>query len=223
LSHATYNVGVLDFDPPYVYSIDQGFDIDLTKAICDRLKTQCNLFSMNYQQFFTALDKGDIDFALGAIFINNDATHIFSLPYIAGLGQFMVLKNSSIQKVEDLRGKTIGLLKGNPSGNIFVNFLNQNYPGQFQLKDFDTISDLVDALNNQTIDAAFVRRSTIIYWTQYDGSLFKPIGNINPLGGGMGVMSVPQNRALIDNINDILKQMEMDGSYLNLYNIYFTE
>lgn len=216
-----YNVGVLDFDPPYVYSPSQGFDIDLTKAICTRLKTQCHLIPMNYHQFFTALTNGQIDFAIGAIFINNDPQYLFSLPYIVGLGQFMALKSSPIQTVNDLKNKITGVLEGNPSGSAFVDFLNKKYPGQFQIKDFGSVNDLVTALSNHEIAAAYLRHSSVRYWTQSDTGLFKPLGPVDTVGEGMGVMSIPQNSALIQQINVILKQMEADGSYLALYNMYF--
>lgn len=221
--NAAYKVGIVAFDPPYVYSINEGFDIDLTKIICQRLKIQCILIPMSYNKLFTALDSGDIDFALGAIFIKPNSGYLFSLPYTIGRGQFMVLKSSSAHTVEDLKGKDIGVIKGNPTGSAFVDFLNSHYPDLFQIKDYDSINDLVTALNNQSVSAVFMRRSAVQYWTQNNASLFKSLGAINHVGSGIGVMSSLQNTNLIQQINTVLKQMEADGSYLNLYKIYFNE
>ncbi len=87
-AQATLNVGVLRFDPPYVYSPSEGFDIDLSEDICSSLNTECNFIPMNYHEFFTSLDNGTIDFAIGGIFIHADPKYIFSLPYIASPEKF---------------------------------------------------------------------------------------------------------------------------------------
>lgn len=160
---ATLNVGILTFDPPYVYSPSEGFDIDLTRDICVRLKTKCKLVFMNYNEFFPALDKGQIDFALGGIFIDPASHYIFSLPYIVGRGQFMTLKNSPYHTVAELKGAAVGVIKGNPAGNFFVDFLINTYPGMFQVKAYDNVNDIVVALNNNLISAAFIRRSSVRY------------------------------------------------------------
>ncbi|RUR13806.1 transporter substrate-binding domain-containing protein [Legionella sp. km772] len=218
-SQAALNVGVLVFDPPYVYSPSEGFDIDLTRDICTSLKTECNLVFMNYHEFFPALDTGKIDFAIGGIFIQPSPKYIFSLPYIVGLGQFMTLRGSPYQKIADLKGTTIGVIKGNPSGSLFITYLQNSYPG-FKINEYDSISDIVTALNNKSISAAFMRRSSVKYWTQ-NCTLFAELGPIDEIGFGIGIMSTPQNAALIERINQILMVMEQNNSYLNLYSTYF--
>lgn len=218
-AQADLNVGVLNFDPPYVYSTSGGFDIDLTKAICTILHTKCNLIPMDYHDFFGALDQGNIDFALGGIFIQPGSDYIFSLPYMVGLGQFITLSSSPYNAVDDLKGSVVGAIAENPTGVVFVDFLNKNYPGEFEIHYFNNVNDLVNALQNKTITAAYMRHSSVHYWTQ-NSSLFKALGPINTVGA-IAVMSAPKKTDLIQRINSALMQMESNGSYINLYNIYF--
>lgn len=217
---ATLNVGILTFDPPYVYSPSEGFDIDLTRDICAGLKTKCNLIFMNFNQFFSGLDNGKIDFALGGIFIDPTSQYIFSLPYIVGRGQFMTLKNSPYHTIADLKGTTVGVIKGNPAGNFFADFLANTYPGMFHAKDYDNVNDIVTALNNNLISAAFIRRSSVRYWTLNDLA-FRELGPVHQIGTGIGIMSTPQHAALIMQINQVILNMESDNSYITLYNTYF--
>ena len=72
----------------------------------------------------------------------------------------MELETSSAQTVSDLKGTTIGVIKGNPAGSDFVDLLNKTYPNKFQIKAYENVSDIVNALNNKSISAAFMRRSS---------------------------------------------------------------
>lgn len=220
---APLKVGVLTFDPPYVYSTTEGFDIELINSICEKLSLQCQLLPMNYHEFFQSLDNETIELAIGAIFINpvSEEHYMFTLPYMVGKGQFLTLRSSSIQSPADLKGQIVGVIKGNPVGNTFANYINQNFPGQFQLKDFESVNDLITDLTNKTIAAAFLRRSSANYWEQNGDGVFKTFGPIVTIGSGMGIMTLPKNTALIQQINGLLEKMEADGSYLTLYNIYF--
>lgn len=38
---------------------------------------------------------------------------------------------------------------------------------------------------------------------------------------GNGIMALPSNQPLISQINQVIRAMEQDSSYLNLYKIYF--
>jgi len=137
-----------------------------------------------------------------------------------GLGQFMTLRGSPAETVNDLEGTNIGVIKGNPAGSVFVDFLNTTYPNVFKINDYNNVNDIVTALNNKSISAAYMRRSSVKYWTQ-NCTLFKELGPITQIGTGIGIMSIPQNTALIEQINRILMTMESNNSYLSLYSTYF--
>ena len=56
----------------------------------------------------------------------------------------MELETSSAQTVSDLKGTTIGVIKGNPAGSDFVDLLNKTYPNKFQIKAYENVSDIVN-------------------------------------------------------------------------------
>ena len=219
-ARADLRIGVLNFDPPYVYSSNEGFDIDLSRDICSALESKCKLIPMDYHAFFTALDAGEIDIAIGGIFIRPDPKYIFSLPYVLGLSQFITLRASPYLRVADLKGSTIGVIKGNPAESYFLDSLFTGYANQFHIKSYDNVNDIITALNNKTISAAYMHRSSVRYWTQ-NCSLFKALGPVKPVGTGIGVMSTLKNANLIEQINQILMRMESNNSYINLYRTYF--
>ncbi|WP_172458244.1 transporter substrate-binding domain-containing protein [Legionella quinlivanii] len=222
-AHAVIKVGTVFFYPPFVLSLNEGFDIELMQSLCQGLKEQCQMIPMDFNKLYTSLDKGQIDLAIGGIAISplrkND--YIFSLPYMLSKGQFLVLQGSGINSMEDLKGAAVGVIKGDPKGGVFYNYLESNFGDFFQIQTFDDIEDIITALGNKTIKAAFLHHSTAVYWEQNGGNQFQTFGNIIPIGEGYAIMALPANAALIQRINVLLQGMEKDNAYLNLYKTYF--
>lgn len=221
--NATIKIGTLFFNPPFVLSLNEGFDIDFSRLICKSLQQECVLIPMDFDAFFPALDSGKIDIAIGGISIptNAQSKYIYSLPYMLCKRQFMILKDSAINSIEDLDGTTVGSIKGDEKESLSYNYLSIAYPGKFQVKLYDDIEDLVTALSSKEISAAFMHRSSVNYWIENGGDQFKSLGKVFTLGDGIGIMALPKNQLLIQQINGVLQTLEKDNGYLTLYSTYF--
>ncbi|STX28770.1 arginine-binding periplasmic protein [Legionella beliardensis] len=221
-SLADIRVGTLFFYPPFVLSNDSGFDIQLIKTICQNINQKCIMVPMDYYSLFSALNTGKIDIAVGGITISKKLkeTYIFSLPYMLSKGQFIVQKGSAYKSVNDLKGKTVGILMTEEKQGAYYNYLLENFPGLFVIQQFDDIEDLMTSLNENEISAAFLNYLSASYWVMSSASQLQNLDAATPLGEGIGIMSIPNNANLIDEINGQLLQMEKDGSYLKLYNMY---
>ncbi len=68
-ANALIKIGTVFFNPPYVFSLNEGFDIDLSQMLCKGLQEQCQLIPMDYSALFPALINGTIDIAIGGISI----------------------------------------------------------------------------------------------------------------------------------------------------------
>jgi len=224
-SYADIKIGTLYFDPPFVYSLNQGFDIDLSRVICKHLQETCEFIPMNFVNIFPALNQGKIDIAIGGLPIPSppDIDYIYSLPYLLNQGQFMVLKDSNINSVDQLKGATVGVVRGKSTGSVFSSYLTETYSNAFQLKQYDDMEDVITALTNKKVSASFMHRSTVNYWVQNAGEQFKPMGKIVIIGNGIAILATPKQNQLIEKINTILQVIEKDGTYLKLYNTYFPD
>ncbi|MCL9683941.1 transporter substrate-binding domain-containing protein [Legionella maioricensis] len=221
--YSDIKIGTLIFNPPFILSLGAGFDMDLTRLLCKRLNEQCHFIPMTIDQLSNALHNGEIDMAIGGISISptQKTDYIFSLPYMLSKGQFLVLSDGPYQSLNKLQGSTVGVVQDDLNGGVFYNYLQTTYHGLFKIQQYANVSDILSALNSKVISAAFLHRSVVNYWTQQDGSNLPPLGPIVLLGDGIAFMASPKNKELIDRINVLLKQMEQDNTYLNLYNTYF--
>lgn len=219
LSIAKITVGIPTYRPPYVISPTQGFDIQIMQTICKRLNEECVFKSMEYNDLGKALMDGVIDVAVGAITISNTRLQnfIFSLPYKPCHGDFVVNDASNIKAIADTTGKSIGVL----SGSELEEFLNTNYNKSIKIVPYEVIDDLFNDLINNKLNSIFIDRKTAHYWQQSTGFVFRTVGESIPIGKGFGIMTMPKNAKLIEEINKKLLQIENDGTYVTIYNLYF--
>lgn len=223
MSYSTINIGTLIFKPPYILSPGNGFDIDLAQLVCQRLHEQCRFIPMDMNGLYKNLQEDEIDLAMGGIPISYalKINFIFSLPYMLSKGQFLVLKSNKMNSTNELQGKTIGVLRNILNGGVFYGYLLEHYQNSLKIKLYDDIEDILSDLNNKTISAAFLDRSSVNYWMQVGGAQFKPLGVVHIIGNGIAIVASPKNTALIKRINPILEDIEKDGNYFKLYDTYF--
>ncbi|WP_454784600.1 transporter substrate-binding domain-containing protein [Legionella sp. WA2024007413] len=225
ISYATINIGTLIFKPPYIFSPKNGFDIDLAQLLCQRLKEQCDFIPMGMDELYKKLQQGKVDLAMGGIPISHDlkTNFIYSLPYMLSKGQFLILKNSEINSINELQGKKVGVLRNPLNGGLFYEYLSTHYAKLFQMKLYEDVEDLLADLHNKTIAAAFLNRSSVNYWTQEGGDQFQPLGEVHIVGDGVVILAPPKNQALIGRVNNVLKAIEKENTYIKLYNTYFAD
>lgn len=220
---ANVKVGIVFFYPPYVMSSNEGFDVDLIRSIFQRLNIDFVCIPMDFHKLFNALSTGQIDIAISGITISlqRKQKYLFSLPYMLSYGQFLTLKQSNINSIDSLQGKTVGVIRGDESGGIFYSYIYSKFNTLFNLSQYNDIEDVITALSSGEIAAAFLDKSTADYWQQNSGDQFREFDSPIQIGLGIGVMALPSNKDLIEQINAQLEIMEKDGTYLKLYSTYF--
>lgn len=226
--HAKIRIGTVSFDPPYVFSLDQGFEIELIKLLCHRLNEECEISSMSYFSLFTNLKNGKIDLAIDSIpfYITQNSSnedYIYSYPYLLNEGQFLTLKSNNINLVKDLpKGSRIGLVRESniPNQGVFYDFFISKYDSNFQIILFDDMESLIAALSNGKITAAFLDKNEANYWELNGGDQFNALEKSVKVADGIGIMALPKNSLLINQLNQELKKIETQNEYINLYNTY---
>lgn len=220
--YADVNIGVITYNPPFVFGINQGFDIDLVTLVCQRLKLKCALTQLPYNRVFKALNEDKIDLIIGGITLPDSGlqNYICTMPYLVSRGQFVVLKSDKYNTVNDLMGGKVAVMKGEVFSSAGFEYLQQHYNGKLTIIPYDEPKALLEAFTNGTVDAAFINESSAHYWHQISQGKFTLLGKPIAFGQGIGMVALPKNSALINNINHALQGIEDDGSYIKLYNAY---
>lgn len=112
------NVGNSPDYPPFESIGDGGerigFDIDLLKAITEKMGVKIHWVTMEFAAIVTAVQSGQVDMGMSGFSVTPERANQvgFSSPYFAS-GQVLVVRNDSdIQSVADLKGKRIAVQLG---------------------------------------------------------------------------------------------------------------
>ena len=112
--------------PPFEFIADdgsiQGFDIELISAILDLAGIEYTVESMEFDALPAALAAGQIDIAIAGMTISEEKSQsvLFSEPYFSATQKIIVLADSPIKTVEDIKaGMKIGVQLGT-TGDIYV-------------------------------------------------------------------------------------------------------
>lgn len=219
-------VGTPPFSPPFVMADDashhfSGFDVAIIMTVCQRISATCVLKPIpEFEATIDALENGEIDLMIGDITITpeREQEFLFSLPYLASYAQFISLASSPVNSLANLHGKTVGCERA----TLFPSLTNNILAGNVSIKTYVEIPAMLTALGNNEIDALVTDEQTADYWYANNLDTYKLIGKAIPLGLGYGIAATKGKDALIASINKALLAMESDGTYLKIYNTYFS-
>ncbi|HCJ1168359.1 TPA: transporter substrate-binding domain-containing protein [Legionella pneumophila] len=161
---------------------------------------------------------GKIDLAIAAITITDERQQafLFSLPYLASEARFVTTKNNSLKSLKKLTHKKTGIIRD----SLFKQLITHKFKSN-SIKEYPSTDKLITALNQYEVDVLLMDDFSADYWIANNNRLFKGVGDTIPIGIGYGIMAKKNSMALINKMNQALKQIERNGIYLSLYNKYF--
>ncbi len=203
---------------PYVYEDPKnpgvyiGFEVDIAANIAKQLGVKPELVIDPWDNLIPDLQKGDFDIAMNGIEGTEDRAKIvmFSEPYFVYAQQITVRQETQgINKLEDLKGKTVATLSGTAAEDIL-----RSIP-QILVKINPEIIYSYQDLENGKVDAVVLDS---IIADAYGITNLKLKNTGEPFGEGFYIIAFRQNQvALRDAINNILKRMKENGELRAIY------
>lgn len=225
IAHAQLGVriGTVTYAPPFVVATGRhhsfGFDIELMNHLCLLAGWECQYVNMPFPELFKAVRNAEVDLAIGAISITaaNEEQVLTSLPYMASKGQFITLLTSPIHTIENITNHKLGMI----GGRQYKDLLEMVFANKIQAVEFMDLTSLLQGLNNKKVDAIVFSAPMADYWLSANPNIYRKIGKPLSLGPGLGIIAAPGRNDLIQKINAGLLTLENDGTYLQLYRLYF--
>lgn len=219
-------VGVITGVPPFSEMSDSGaqtsfygFSIDIMNNICVQLNRECIFSPLTLDTQFAALEEGKVDVLLLPIpyQFSRLSNYAVSLPYMVSRVQFVADKNSPIQKGAPIKNYKIGVMK-----TTFYDLLNKSpYKKDNTIVPFDNVPDLISSLMDHKVDLIVLNSAIAYYFVTNNTYGIKSVSKEMSLGDGYGIIALPENNALIKDINKAILTMQANGSYLSIYNKYY--
>ncbi len=188
----------------------EGFDVDMAREIAKRLDVELNLVVRKWSEIIDGLLDGSYDAILGSMAITEEREKIiaFSTPYYHSSVQVMIRKGAPFKDLKDLKGKIVGL----EAGSNYVD--DAKALGMTDIRLFDSGTKAFLELSQGKLDA--------VISDQIVGINIK-LGEheIEFLGGPLrgervGIAFRKKDKALLEEVNKILEEMQKDGSLRQL-------
>jgi glutamate transport system substrate-binding protein len=203
-----YDVPPFGFNNPETNEVE-GFDVDLGKAVAERLGVRPNFIEAISDNRIPFLMDGTADLILSTMTINEERVGEidFSDPYYIAKGRILVSKdNSEITGVDTLGGKKVCTALG----STYEATLKEQAPDA-DLQLVDSYSECLELLQNGSVDAISTDDVILTGMIIQDDSL-KLVGEEltqEPYGAGIK----KGNTELTDFVNETFEAYKTDGRY----------
>ena len=214
--------------PPFSDQRDDGdwvgFNIDVMRAVCQRLRTSCSFVPGSIVEVEPLLRARAADLAPGiAITASRRQNFDFTAPYYVAPSRFVAPRGRALDvSPTGLAGKVVGVQRGSTQAA----FAAATYPG-IELRQYGDKTELYLDLALGRLDA--VLANTVVARAQF---LTTPLGAnfdfVGPVlddpawfGEGVGIAIRRGDTQLLAALNDALREIRADGTYEAIRATYF--
>lgn len=227
---STVRIGSEGAYPPFNYFNANneliGFDIDIGKALCEKMDVKCTFVSQDWEGMIPALMAGKYDVILASMSITEERKQQvdFSDPYYKAALTFVGPADSTIKDTSPkaLEGLSIGAL----SASISAEFLQSNYP-DVDVRLYRSQDEVNLDLANGRLDLQVSDLFPMLDWVNNseDGACCKLVGApvMDPryIGEGIGMAVRQEDERLRQKLNEALAAIIADGTYEAINDKYF--
>ena len=200
--------------PPFEY-LDKGevvgFDIDLVKAIGEKIGMDIVIKDMSFDGLIPALEMNKIDIVIAGMTANEERkkTVNFSEPYYTA-NQVIILNesNEDIKTFDDLNGKLVGVVLGF-TGDVVVSEMKE-----VKSKKYNASYAAIMELQSKKIDAIVLDSETALNYVKHNKALKLAETAGEPEEYAIAISK--KNVDLLEKINKALEEIKADGTYDSL-------
>jgi polar amino acid transport system substrate-binding protein len=196
-----------------------GYDIDMIKAVAQKVGLQIKIINTPWTGIFAALNNGDVDLVISGVTINDKRkqSYDFTAPYFEARQLIAVPTSSTAKGFKDLAGKKIGVVTGSTADDMASREFGKTNP---DIRRFESTPVVIAELVNNGLDAAMGDNGVIAFRAQEHKGL-KTVGDPSFPKEFFGIVVKQGNKALLDKLNTGLAAVKADGSYATIYKKWF--
>jgi polar amino acid transport system substrate-binding protein len=194
-----------------------GFDVDLVKAVCEKINCQAEFVTTAWDGIFAALVQGEFDMVVSGVSITEERQKIvdFSDPYLIVSQSVLLRVGEESMTLDDFKsGKKLAAQIGTTNAQ-----LAEKLVGRQNTRLYDTFSAAILALQNSDVDGVIIDgTSAYAYEQEFAGELVVGITGLesDPLG-----WVFQKGDPMVDAFNEGLRMIKEDGTHDALVKKYW--
>lgn len=185
-----------------------GFDVEIGKEISKRIGLEANPVTNPWETIIQGLRGNKYDAIIGSMTATEERSKQvdFSIPYyVSGATVFISSENKEIKTVEDLKGKTIGVMQASTYVEDAKKYTDT-------IKEFPSEIYALQDLPPGRLDAVITDRIVGISAMQESGLKIQALGEVIKREE-IAVAINKDNEVLLEAINKAIEEMVKDGTY----------
>ena len=209
--------------PPFNHVDDAGemagFDVDIARALCAELGTECEIVLEEWERLIPELRAGSFDAIAASMSITGKRRELVSFTerYYSNVVRFVARKGSGFDPA-DAAGKTIGAARA----TISSDWLEANLAGIATIKLYATLEERNGDLVAGRLDAMLGDSLGSYAWFQEpEGAGFEFAGGEYRLDEGIGMAVRHEDASLLSRLNGALETILANGTYERINARYF--
>ncbi|MBX3583607.1 MAG: transporter substrate-binding domain-containing protein [Rhizobiaceae bacterium] len=200
-----------------------GFDVDIARALCERMNVECSVVTIDWEGLIPALQGDKIDIIAASLTITEERRKqvLFTDKYYATPLAIVARKEAGVAGVDasELTGKALGVQGQTWQADYAARTFGKAgaelklYPGQ---------TDAMLDLSGGRLDAVLSDKLQLIDWMRTDGSdCCVMVGDVPGTGAEAGLAVRLDDRDLHDRLQAALNAILADGTYDAIRKRYF--
>ena len=198
-----------------------GFDVDIAKALCERLRVDCKIVADRWENIPPGLNSGKYDAIINSMSITEQREEIydFSNPYYSNYLAFVAQQgeNKTYQSPSDLKGEVIGVQRSTVSSGYL-----EGITGLVQVSLYDKQDQAWQALEEGKVDAVMTDKLLAYEWLrQNEDKNFEFVGEPIDINDKIGIAFREKDTDMVVAFNQALAEILKDGTYDRINQKYF--
>lgn len=214
--------------PPFNYIDGQGrltgFDVDIARALCEALETECSFTAVPWEELIPRLESGDYDVIVASMARTPEREQRvdFTDHYYRSRSAFVARSGSGLQpNRQNLRGKRLAA----SVASIQAEYLERHYADIADIVTPPTSGDAFAMLVAGEVDAVLSDSlNGLDFLDSERGREFDFVGDALPpedVGGAAHIAVRKGEQALVKRLNQALARIRVEGIYDRINHRYF--
>ncbi|EAR08161.1 transporter substrate-binding domain-containing protein [Reinekea blandensis] len=199
-----------------------GFDVDIAKALAEKMGVEVNVQSSPWNGIIAALAGGRFDACICSMSNTEERRKVLDFTdsyYSAGLSVWVQEDNNDVNSIEDFAGKRVGSTLGETGNQWAVENANGNWRNQT----FQGLPDMLNALTTGRIDIMIGDDVPVLLAVKKNDTKIKMV-DVGELPRWPAAISIQQDKPqLLAALNEALAEIKADGTYQDIVDKWIGE
>lgn len=220
-----FRMGIDPEYPPFSYLGDDGeytgFDVEVCRAVCEKLGLEFEVFEVNWDEKLVQLDANECDCVWAGMTILDsmrEAGYTLSAPYYSNTQVLLVKDDSPYQASADLAGKDVAVMLGTSGDELLSNDLKDMADSFNSVVTCESFLKCFTELNGDAVEAVFVDYPVAASYAKENPG-FRIIDE-NLGAEEYGIAFRADDKELCKQVEDAVAELVADGTYAKIAENY---